>query len=60
MLKGLKLFLLLIKIFLISCSNDAYIWNYLVRSGLTKAGTAGLMGNLKAESRLESVIYQDS
>ena len=60
MLKGLKLFLLIIKIFLISCSNDAYIWNFFVKSGLTKEGTAGLMGNLKAESKLESVIYQDS
>ena len=47
-------------IFFISCSNDAYIWNFLVSSGLTKEGAAGLMGNLNAESNLESVKYQNS
>ena len=56
----MKYILLILQIFLVSCSNDVYIWNFLVNSGLTKEGTAGLMGNLKAESRLESAIYEDS
>ena len=41
----MKYILLILQIFLVSCSNDAYIWNFLVNSGLTKEGTAGLMGN---------------
>jgi len=31
-----------------------------MNSGFTKEGTAGLMGNLKSESQLESARYQDS
>ena len=30
------------------------------RYGLTDAGAAGLMGNLYAESKLKSVIYENS
>lgn len=40
--------------------NEQTVWNYLIRAGLTKAGTAGLMGNLKAESGVRSVIYENS
>lgn len=56
----MKYIFFIFHIFLISCSNDAYIWNFLVNKGLTKEGTAGVMGNLKAESNLESVKYQTS
>ena len=31
-------------------ANENKVWNYLRNQGLTKAGAAGLMGNLKAES----------
>lgn len=33
-------------------NNEEKIWNYLIGKGLTKKGTAGLMGNLYAESGL--------
>lgn len=33
-------------------NNEEKIWNYLIDKGLTAAGTAGLMGNLYAESAL--------
>jgi len=33
-------------------SNDKKIWDYLINAGLSPAGTAGLMGNLYAESGL--------
>ena len=49
--------------FLISVSlsgNEQTIWNFLRSKGLTKAGTAGLMGNLYAESGLQSVIYENA
>lgn len=32
-------------------NNEEKIWNYLVEKGLSKAGAAGLMGNLYAESK---------
>ena len=41
-------------------SNEVTVWNYLVGKGYTKAGTAGLMGNLKAESGVKSAIYENS
>jgi LysM repeat protein len=41
-------------------SNEKTVWNYLIRKGYSKAGTAGLMGNLKAESGVRSVIYENS
>ena len=41
-------------------ANENKVWNYLRSQGLTKAGAAGLMGNLKAESGIRSVVYQDS
>ena len=41
-------------------SDDERIWNYLRAKGLSASGTAGLMGNLKAESNLESDNLQNS
>ena len=38
--------------------NEKTVWDFLIRAGLTKAGTAGMMGNLKAESNIKSVIYE--
>lgn len=39
-------------------ANDAKIWQFLKSKGLTDAGTAGLMGNLYAESALNSTNLQ--
>ena len=39
-------------------ANERTCWNYFTSHGYTKAGAAGLMGNLKAESGIESVIYE--
>lgn len=41
-------------------SNEEKIWNYLVGKGLSKAGVAGLMGNLYAESALNPQNLQNS
>lgn len=41
-------------------SNAEKIWNYLTGKGLTKAGAAGLMGNLQAESALRPNNLEDS
>ena len=42
-------------------ANEKRVWDFLVgEAGLTKAGAAGLMGNLQAESGIESVIYENS
>lgn len=41
-------------------TNEEKIWNYLLGKGLTKAGTAGLMGNLYAESGLRPNNLQNS
>lgn len=41
-------------------SNEEKIWNYLVGKGLSKAGAAGLMGNLYAESALNPQNLQNS
>ena len=40
---------------------EKQVWDYLVgEAGFTKAGAAGLMGNLDAESGITSIIYQDA
>lgn len=41
-------------------NNEERIWNYLVGKGLSKAGAAGLMGNLYAESALNPRNLQNS
>lgn len=41
-------------------SNEECIWNYLIAKGLSKAGVAGLMGNLYAESGLRPDNLQNS
>lgn len=41
-------------------NNEEKIWNYLVAKGLSKAGAAGLMGNLYAESALNPQNLQNS
>lgn len=41
-------------------NNEEKIWNYLIGKGLSTAGTAGLMGNLYAESGLRPNNLQNS
>lgn len=41
-------------------TNEQKIWNYLVGKGLSKAGVAGLMGNLFAESCLNPMNLQNT
>lgn len=41
-------------------NNEEKIWNFLVGKGLSKAGAAGLMGNLFAESALNPKNLQNS
>lgn len=41
-------------------TNEQKIWNYLVEKGLSKAGAAGLMGNLFAESCLNPLNLQNT
>lgn len=41
-------------------SNEEIIWRYLKEQGLTDAGTAGLMGNLYAESGLRPTNLQST
>lgn len=41
-------------------SNDMTIWTTLRAAGMTEAGTAGLMGNLKAESALIPTNLQNT
>ena len=41
-------------------NNEQYIWNYLLNKGLTPYATAGLMGNLQAESNMRSNNVEDS
>lgn len=41
-------------------TTEEKIWNFLKSKGLTSAGTAGLMGNLFAESGLNPINLQDS
>lgn len=45
---------------LTGATNEERIWNYLVGKGLSKAGAAGLMGNLYAESALNPKNLQNS
>lgn len=45
---------------LIGKNNEEKIWNFLVGKGLSKAGAAGLMGNLFAESALNPKNLQNS
>ena len=40
-------------------ADENTVWQHLRNAGLTKAGAAGLMGNLKAESGIRSVIYEN-
>lgn len=40
--------------------NAKIIWDRLINEGFTKAGAAGLMGNLKAESNLDSKNLQNT
>ena len=40
--------------------NAKTVWNKLTKAGLTKAGAAGMMGNLQAESGMRSVIYENA
>lgn len=40
--------------------NGKIIWDRLINEGFTKAGVAGLMGNLKAESNLDSKNLQNT
>ena len=56
-------YILLLALILGAYSQTAYerqVWNYLVGAGLTKAGAAGLMGNLKAESGIQSASYENA
>jgi LysM repeat protein len=57
----MKFVLLIILILNISCAteNEKIVWDYLKKEGLTDAGAAGLMGNLQAESNIQSVIYEN-
>ena len=41
-------------------NNAEKVWNYLIGKGLTKAGAAGLMGNLHAESGINPRNLQNS
>lgn len=41
-------------------NNEEKIWNFLICKGLSKAGAAGLMGNLYAESALNPKNLQNS
>ena len=41
-------------------TNEELIWQYLKAQGLTDAGTAGLMGNLYAESGLKPTNLQNN
>lgn len=40
--------------------NEKHIWEKLIAAGMTAAGAAGLMGNLKAESNLEPTNLQNT
>lgn len=56
----MRTLLLLFLIATISCytANEKKCWDFFKGKGLTDAGTAGVMGNLYAESGIESVIYE--
>ena len=62
-IKKMKSVLVFILCFItISCVTDNVrkAWNYLTKHGLTKAGAAGLLGNLQAESGVRPDIYERS
>lgn len=40
--------------------NEKHIWEKLIAAGMTAAGAAGLMGNLRAESNLEPTNLQNT
>ena len=46
----------------ISCASENIkkAWKYLTSHGLTKAGAAGLLGNLQAESNVNPQVYEHS
>ena len=53
------LFLTLVLAISAYTANEKTVWDFLRgQAGMTEAGTAGLMGNLYAESGIESVIYE--
>ena len=41
-------------------SNEQIIWQFFKKQGFTDAGTAGMMGNLFAESALSPINLQNS
>lgn len=43
-----------------SITNEKRIWDYLINSGMTPCGAAGLMGNLYAESALNPINLQNT
>lgn len=57
----MRYILLLFIIIGISCSieNHKIVWKRLKIEGLTNEGAAGLLGNLRDESGVESVVYQN-
>ena len=59
-MKYIILLALIIEIASLTSEEEAYIFNYFVEHGLTEAGAAGLMGNLKAESGMNSAIYENA
>lgn len=54
------LVLLLISASVCYSTNEKLVWDYLINQGLSKAGAAGLMGNLYHESGIRSVIYENA
>ena len=46
--------------FLAHTTNEKAVWIFLKQKGFTDAGAAGLMGNLHSESKIQSIIYEDS
>ena len=55
----MKYILLVALLITVSCDNAQAVWDNLTRF-YTKEGTAAIMGNLDAESGLESVIYESA
>ena len=58
----MKYCLFLVLLISISCytQNERIVWDYCKGEGLTDAGAAALMGNLFAESGIQSVIYENA
>ena len=57
-MKYILLFFVFIEI-ISDAINEKKVWVFFKSKGLTDAGTAGLMGNLYCESKMESVIYEE-